>query len=95
MKKSILVIDTPDKCEECHLCKNYERIQHAWGNPDTYEVHCMGIRNAILREVPKEGVPDWCPLQEVPSKKKDSLFYNAYVKGTVDGYNACIEEIMK
>lgn len=28
-------------------------------------------------------------------KKEDSLLYNAYQKGKVDGYNVCIEEIIK
>lgn len=88
MKKSILVINTPKKCEECDLCKNYKRVQHAWGNPDTYEVHCMGIGNITLKEVPREGVPDWCPLRKIPEKYKyaDTNFER--------GYNTCIDDII-
>ena len=95
MEKSVLVIDNPQKCEECQLCKNYIKARHAWGNPDTYEVYCAGIANRTLMEVPRNKKPDWCPLKNIPSKKEDSLLYNAYQKGKVDGYNSCIEEIIK
>ena len=88
MSKSILVINTPETCENCE-CK-----YPSYRDDSLYDCAITGKR------VPIDGMaygdkPDWCPLQEVPSKREDSLLYNAYVKGTVDGYNACIEEIIK
>lgn len=88
MSKSILVIDIPQKCEECQLCKNYMKVSHAWGNPDTYEVYCAGIANKILMEVPKDKKPDWCPLVDIPEK------YKAVSMNFERGYNACIDEIL-
>ena len=40
--------------------------------------------------------PDWCPLRELPEKntKNYSDGYK-YGKGYQDGYNACIDELLK
>ena len=93
MNKSILVVDTPEKCEECKLCKNYKRVQHAWGNPDTYEVHCIGRGNTVMRETIKEYWPDWCPLLDFPEKmvEENRWFSEEYARG----FNTCIDEILK
>lgn len=48
------------------------------------------------RDVPLKSKPDWCPLRELPQKKRtmgkesenDMLCFNA-------GWNSCIEEILK
>lgn len=98
MSKSILVINTPQKCEECQLCKNYMKVSHAWGNPNTYEVYCAGIANRILTEVPKDKKPDWCPLKDIPLKKNVRDFNispgDFEQKGYQQGWNACIDEIL-
>lgn len=93
MNKSILVVDTPEKCEECKLCKNYKRVQHAWGNPNTYEVHCIGRGNTVMRETIKEYRPDWCPLLDFPEKmvEENRWFSEEYARG----FNTCIDEILK
>ena len=84
MNKSILVIDTPKNCSECPLFFGAYT-----------DMVCKANNRTINYPYPDNKVQDWCPLKEVPTKKKDSLLNNAYVKGTVDGYNACIEEIIK
>lgn len=89
MNKYVLVIDNPQKCEECQLCKNYIKAHHAWGNSDTYEVHCAGIANRTLMEVPKDKKPDWCPLREIPQK------YETVSMDFERGYNACIDELLE
>lgn len=38
--------------------------------------------------------PDWCPLKEVPEKKNRNKVVGDYLRGRVDGYNACIDEIL-
>lgn len=61
MNKSILVVDTPESCKECPLCKNYMKVHHV-DKEDTYEIHCIGTGDTILKEVGYEK-PNWCPLE--------------------------------
>ncbi len=87
--KSVLVIDTPNNCRECHFGKHdypypYCRIT----------INCMDSLN---------GKPEWCPLSPIPEKVKlkqytdntaldmESVLAYQYVQG----YNACIQDILK
>ena len=38
--------------------------------------------------------PDWCPLKEVPERKKLGEFVSAMEDMKVVGYNACLDEIL-
>lgn len=87
MSKSILVIDTPENCYDCGIRKGYS---------------CGGISSVcgIGKTLPTNlHKPDWCPLKELP---KTSVGIEVCignkaecVKSYVDGYNACIDEILK
>ena len=37
---------------------------------------------------------EWCPLREAPEKESKSCYPDDYEDGCVDGYNACIDEIL-
>ena len=39
--------------------------------------------------------PDWCPLREVPKKKEENDAYTDCEYYRVQGYNACIDEILE
>lgn len=96
MSKSILVIDTPDNCKNCLFCKKYQRIHNLWaGNITTYNPNCLLMDNDFFQEIPTEQKPDWCPLKDVPIKKKENKYHNSYQKGQTDGWNMCINEILK
>lgn len=89
MSKSILVIDTPERCSMCEFLKS------------TDEEYCYCGRlgfdyrvNEYMRSMPK-GKPDWCPLRDFPEKKEENKYHNNYERGIVDGFNACIDEILK
>ena len=79
MAKAVLVMDMPECCFKCKLQDfSYCRI--------AYNRH-VG-----------EGRPDWCPLRELPERETgmpdaDDLGAE-YVRGTADGWNACLEEII-
>ena len=83
MSKSILVIDTPEDCFKCDLKDGYfcGKTKH-WIDEDCF---------------PK---PDWCPLKDVTKKTSVGIEVcignkTECVKSYVDGYNACIDEILK
>ena len=81
--KSILVIDTPNNCNQC--CCGY----------DSYgEINLCAITNKSVTEYYYGGKrPDWCPLRELPEKANhpDLCDGGRYDKG----YNACIDELLK
>lgn len=79
MEKCILVMDMPSKCAECNF--------HQYGI-------CHAVRKCITG-TPKElkSKPYWCPLKPMPNKKSTEYnpCRNPYI---VEGYNACIDEIL-
>ena len=92
MSKSILVIDTPENCIECHffaerLCGNGRCTL----NQDT--------SNVILDVIK----PRWCPIRDLPEKKPKAEYQgngcfgiNEAMKNSFDmGFNSCIDEILK
>ena len=85
MSKAVLVMDMPSSCEECIL-----RNEGACF-PVSKENSICGVYYTM-----KEGRrPDWCPLSELPKKDNKSYFPNEYSDGHRDGYNACIDELLK
>ena len=93
MSKSILVIDTPERCSMCEFLKSTDEGYCYCGRLGfDYQV------NEYMRSTPK-GKPDWCPLREVPQRK----FYNECEISSfthdnkvcfIDGYNTAINEIL-
>lgn len=79
MSKSILVIDTPENCCGCDL---------EYG-------HYCGKEKRYISEEEFESIPDWCPLRDLSEKKEENKYHNNYERGVVDGFNACIDEILK
>lgn len=77
--KAVLVIDMPEKCAECKLCK--------WGG--TFE----GIRMNICSWTGKMGKQeklDGCPLRPLPKKLEPNTDDEPCL---IEGWNACIDEI--
>ena len=84
MSKSILVIDTPENCNECQF--SAERL---CGNGRcTLNKDCSNV-------IPKNCKPNWCPLLDSPEKKEQTAFPKGYYDGWNNGFNACIDEILK
>ncbi|MCI8378715.1 MAG: hypothetical protein HFH72_09380 [Lachnospiraceae bacterium] len=85
MSKSILVIDTPDSCIDCPC--NFAGMSG--------QVWCGKENKELLADDIQTFKPDWCPLKDVPTKKKENKYHNSYQKGQADGWNMCIDEILK
>lgn len=81
--KAILVIDMPSSCDMCDLIemvngKMYCGVKGCGQCAEDYIV-CR---------------PDWCPLKPTPSKKDVKNAKTMTDLGWIDGYNACIDEIL-
>ena len=82
--KSIMVINTPIRCDDC---------------PCGHESCYVGIWCKLLKtNLPHYGKPDNCPLKPVPDKyeidksKCSDRFYEFEFE---EGYNSCIDDIME
>lgn len=80
MSKAILVMDMPHSCSECPCC---------------YIPRCEVLEKSLKTSEIYECKPDWCPLRELPQKKKANTNTTAYDKAVQIGYNTCIDEILK
>lgn len=90
MRKSVLVIDTPENCLDCQFCYELDEGVEA----------CCSISDddkdtSIMKKIDCEygycqGKPDWCPLRELPNKKNWGEIFN----GNVKGWNDCLREII-
>ena len=77
MSKSVLVIDTPEKCDSCDLCCI------------TFYPFCkVNARDIIDLNI----VPDWCPLKPLP-EKITRVAVTDHWNSIKAGWNACIDEI--
>ena len=86
MSKAILVVDMPSSCSKCQLIDCYN--------------NCPATGLCLEREMGTEQfekkIYDKCPLKPMPEKitswKGKSTNYQ---QGHRDGYNACIDELLK
>ena len=83
MSKAMLIMDMPKSCAECQFFARFDLVKNCSlnGKPVEYPNH-------------KKSRQDWCPLQEVLGKACKSCYPDDYDEGYVDGYNACIDEIL-
>ena len=85
MSKAILVMDMPECCNQCELC---------WCQDGEY--FCIPDDFKHYLDIKATERPDWCPLKEMPQKKICKYHIDEkYMRGVKDGYNTCIEEIMR
>lgn len=77
MSKSVLVIDTPEKCASCI----YVGIFHYF-----CRINCRDIKDISTK-------PDWCPLMDLPEKDNGDYPTNTFDAGFAEGWNQCIDEI--
>lgn len=85
MSKSVLVIDTPERCIDCEIGQNYSNML------ETY-ISCPIAGKCVLDEK-AETIPDWCPLMDLPEKDNGDYPSNTFDAGFVEGWNQCIDEI--
>lgn len=84
--KSILVIDTPKKCGDCHLCYKDNFDEDSW-----FTFRCQ----VSADQVQYDNIYKNCPLKSMPQymtmRNTVSCDYN---EAFVNGFNTCIDEIL-
>lgn len=84
MDKAIFITDMPDNCFYCFCMESCEKLRKKNG---------IDIRNGL------NGIPDCCPLKELPQDIPEKYINYDYIEGysTIfkEGWDACINEILK
>lgn len=85
MAKAVLVMD--EMPEDCTMCK-------FWNSKDD-ECYATGVEKLSLNS--EEAKPDWCPLRELPEKIPELKSGYESIDRTLhrEGWNACLDEILK
>lgn len=86
MDKVVLVLDMPEKCEDCDICASWQS-----SSLSVREYWCPVMDN---NEVDPLEKPRWCPLKEIPEKDTRGDLLDEYYDGFTDGWNACVDEIL-
>lgn len=84
MSKSILVVDTPENCIGCDF-----------SDCELREYYCERAKRYLKGGEGEESRPVWCPIRDLPEKRKVPLQYPYLHQLIADGWNACIDEILK
>lgn len=87
MNKMIVIIDEPNDCYECPLLKRTFGLFK----------QCTQSKN-IMDSIDLTKRPDWCPLREIPEKRKERKI-SEYEFGKIgyafaNGWNACLKAIL-
>lgn len=83
MAKAVLVMDMPECCADCQLADD-----------DPSGLYCVFADDYYDGSDSSEDRASFCPLRELPEKKELYLSINNQ-KGYCDGWNACLDKILK
>ena len=88
MSKVILVMDKPDFCSECILCKT-TKANDIW---EFEEKRCSFTNYNVKHSRPDQQLT--CPLKELPKKKCFQKSRRDYHAGWTCGWNMCLAKII-
>lgn len=93
MSKAVLVMDMPSSCDMCEFALVNDTVGNMTCINPISEVYGCDVSDYIGCRA------DGCPLRELPSKYAEKDFTpikdERYDNGYEDGYNACIDELLK
>lgn len=80
MSKAVLIMDMPSGCVKCPLY-------------DYVPTRCFAT-DKFQNNTSEDFKPNWCPLRELPEYKEEN-HTSKYTDIKNEGYNACIDELLK
>lgn len=92
MAKAVLVMDMPEPCSKCKFLYEFQGIKKCQLMNVLNNGASMLSQNTFIKKR-----HDKCPLRELPEREKEMTdaddLGKDYVRGTMDGWNACLDEI--
>jgi len=91
MRKSVLIMDTPDSCCDCRFCRELDEGIEACCElmEDEDDSTCCRMIETEFGYCQEK--PIWCPLKELPERRKYS---EEFFNGNVKGWNDCLGKIV-
>ena len=86
MKKSVLLMNVPEKCLDCNLC-----VLDMDGS-----ISCYYNKREICSNVGENNSrPEWCPLRPLPDRKEitETYKWEDRLPSFKCGWNWCLDEI--
>ena len=90
--KAILVMEMPSSCSKCEFCLEITENHHCCQRVSDDNDRCKRLDYDV--EFYQYEKPDWCPLKPMPVKKEKHDAMPFELKHYIEGYNACIDEIL-
>lgn len=88
MSKAVLIIDMPECCADCQLADD-----------DPSGLYCVPADEYYDGKESTEDRASFCPLRELPERETEMTdaddLGNDYVRGTMDGWNNCLDTILE
>ena len=89
MAKAILIMDMPESCGRCKFLYEFNGVK---------KCQLMNVLNGGASRVSQSTFTqkrnEKCPLRELPEKQKADTDLLTMESGIVDGWNACLNEIL-
>lgn len=82
MGKSILILDTPERCVECPLVEYY-----------CMDIYCNAYSDKCIDPDIIGGKPEWCPLRPLPEPKNEEFGQTIINSARAEGWNNCLHTI--
>ena len=86
MSKGIIVVNMPEKCDNCKM---------GFVNEYYDQFECYFKPGEEIKS--DQGKPDWCPIKEIPVRLEELKCPHSMSdyqrKGFSRGWNACLDEI--
>jgi hypothetical protein len=100
--KSVLVIDTPENCNDCPLCIHTaeEKRYIGYCNTSDEDYYCKALDRFMEYDKVDGGVdilvkPEDCSLKNLPQMRPCNYYdFEHYNSGYDKGWNDCIEHIL-
>ena len=93
MRKSVLVMNTPENCLDCRFCYELDEGVEACCSISDDDKDASLMKKIDCEYGYCQGKPDWCPLMDLPEKDDFDDLYDEYYTGYHDGWNRCLKEI--
>lgn len=94
MAKAVLIMDMPESCSGCKFMYEFQGIK---------KCQLMNVLNngasKLSQSIFTQKRHDLCPLRELPERETEMIdaddLGNDYVRGTMDGWNNCLDTILE
>jgi hypothetical protein len=93
MRKSVLVMNTPENCLDCRFCYELDEGVEACCSISDDDKDASLMKKIDCEYGYCQGKPDWCPLKPLPEEKEEEYWRSKLSLAWIRGRNTCISKI--